>query len=263
MRGKLQSRSAPVKGLILAQAAQPDPLGAEVLENWIPTRRGIRVRGGRRRVGTADSTVRSILSYSSGGAHIGFMSTDTALYQIGVESPDDVPVPIYSDRTSGIYSTHQFGTPGGQYLLACNGTDPVIIFDGVSWEDADLVFDPVGPTSNDLSHVWAYRERLMFVQKGTMSVWFLPVNQKGGTLLDFSLASVFEKGGSLLFGSTISLDSGDGIDDRCVFVSDQGEVAVYQGSDPGDPDKWGLVGMMSAFLSVPMRSCGPVVIFSF
>ena len=44
------------------------------------------------------------------------------------------------------------------------------------------------------------------------------------------------------------MDAGDGVDDKCVFVSDLGEVAIYEGPDPSnadpetDTEPWRLVG---------------------
>ena len=49
------------------------------------------------------------------------------------------------------------------------------------------------------------------------------------------LSGASTKGGKLLFGATWSIDAGDGTDDKCVFVTDNGEVLVFTGSDPGTP----------------------------
>ena len=47
----------------------------------------------------------------------------------------------------------------------------------------------------------------------------------------------------MLFGATWSLDSGEGIDDVCVFVTDQGEIAVYEGTDPSSATTFSLAGV--------------------
>jgi hypothetical protein len=39
-----------------------------------------------------------------------------------------------------------------------------------------------------------------------------------------------------------SIDAGIGIDDYAAFISDQGEVALYKGSDPTSATTWALVG---------------------
>ena len=52
------------------------------------------------------------------------------------------------------------------------------------------------------------------------------------------LAGAANKGGKLLFGATWSIDAGDGIDDKCVFVTDLGEVLIFTGSNPSDAANW-------------------------
>lgn len=98
-----------------------------------------------------------------------------------------------------------------------------------------------GITSADMSYVWTFKNRLYFAQSNTMDAWYLPVDSIGGAAVRFPLAGVFGFGGSLLFGHSWSLtSSGDGgLSEQCVFVSTEGEVAVYQGLFPGD---WVKVG---------------------
>ena len=98
-------------------------------------------------------------------------------------------------------------------------------------------------STSGLSQVWSFASRLFFVKKGTQTAVFLPVDSIGGAAQTFSLAGIFKKGGSLLFGATWSLDSGDGLDDKCVFVSTEGEVAVYEGTDPSNSATWSKVGV--------------------
>jgi len=98
-----------------------------------------------------------------------------------------------------------------------------------------------GVDTSDLSHVNVYRSRLYFVERGTFSVWYPPVDSLGGAAREFVLNGIFLRGGSLLFTATWSLDAGDGVDDKLVFVTTEGEAAVYEGGDP-DADAWSLVG---------------------
>jgi hypothetical protein len=109
-----------------------------------------------------------------------------------------------------------------------------------------------GVDTDKLSHVWAYRNRLFFIEGGTLKAHYLSVDSIGGALGTRSLGGIFKNGGSLLFGATWSLDAGDGIDDKCVFVTDKGEMAVFQGSDPSgsDPGDFDLVGRYD--ITVPL-----------
>jgi hypothetical protein len=42
---------------------------------------------------------------------------------------------------------------------------------------------------------------------------------------------------------TWTIDAGYGVDDLAAFITSNGEVAVYKGSDPSDPADWALVGL--------------------
>jgi hypothetical protein len=99
--------------------------------------------------------------------------------------------------------------------------------------------------SEDMSYVWAYNERLYFTQNDSLSVWYLEADSVGGTATEFPLIGVFDLGGSLLFGQRWSLESGGegGLSDQNIFVSTQGEVAIYQGLSPDDAATWKLVGV--------------------
>lgn len=101
-----------------------------------------------------------------------------------------------------------------------------------------------GVDTRNLSYVWAFDNRLFFVEKNTLSAWFLPIDSMTGAAGEIALGGVFNRGGSLLFGSSWSLDSGSGgsgLSQQCVFVTTEGEVAIYQGNNPGDPTAWQLV----------------------
>ncbi|MFN8992895.1 MAG: hypothetical protein ACK5X3_04400 [Pseudomonadota bacterium] len=50
-------------------------------------------------------------------------------------------------------------------------------------------------------------------------------------------------GGRLKAIIPLSQDAGSGPDDFLAFVSDKGEVAIYQGTDPGTASEWALIGV--------------------
>lgn len=104
---------------------------------------------------------------------------------------------------------------------------------------------PNGLTSADMSFVWVYKNRLYFVEADTLNAWYLDIDSVGGDAKRFPLAGVFGLGGSLLFGQRWSLSSGGdgGLSEQCVFVSTEGEVAVYQGLSPDDTATWAQQGL--------------------
>lgn len=102
-----------------------------------------------------------------------------------------------------------------------------------------------GLLSSRMSGVWAYKQRVFFLEKDTLNAWYLPVDQVGGTAVVLPLGGVFSNGGSLLFGQNWSLDSGGagGLAEQCIFVTTEGEVAAFQGIAPDDVNTWGKVGV--------------------
>ena len=211
-------------------------------KSWICTTTSARVRGGTAEHVDLGSEVTSLFTYQSGGAQTFFGATEFTISDI---TATNTPVSAVTGQTGGDYSTEQFGTAGGDYLYAVNGEDDAQLFDGATWVAVDDVSTPAitGVTTADLSVVWSFANRLFFIEKGTLVVWYLPVDSIGGAASSFSLAGVFKRGGSLLFGATWSLDAGDGLDDKCVFVSTEGEVAVYEGTNPGDANNWRKAGV--------------------
>lgn len=100
-----------------------------------------------------------------------------------------------------------------------------------------------GVASSSISALWEHKSRIWMIEKGSMSAWYLPVDVRTGAATEFPLDGVFKHGSNLLFGATWSLDSGDGLDDICMFATANGEVAVYKGTNPSSASTWALVGV--------------------
>ena len=114
--------------------------------------------------------------------------------------------------------------------------------------DATVVgtYTPVGITGADSStfvNVNLYKERLWFTQKDTMKVYYLPVDSIAGASSEINFGGIARMGGFLQAMGTWTLDAGQGVDDYAVFVTNQGEVMVYAGLDPSDPNNWALRGV--------------------
>lgn len=244
----IYSFQPPVRGLILNEPLTNGKAGgALILENWFPTATSVRTRGGAQKYATIGTDpVLRLWTFKSGSVDQFFASDATKIFDITtVANPSTPPAAAVTGQTSGYYSTAQFGTAGGNYLYAVNGTDSALLYDGSTWTPINGASTPAitGVTTADLSFVWAFASRLFFVEKDTMDAWYLPVDSLGGAASKFSLAGIFQHGGSLLFGGKWSLDAGNGLDDKCLFFSTEGEVAVYQGTNPGSAADWSKVGV--------------------
>jgi hypothetical protein len=133
------------------------------------------------------------------------------------------------------------GSLGGE---ATASSDATSLAPGVTFPD--------GLTTADMAFVWVYKNSLWFVQKGTMTAWYLPVDSIGGTAKRFDLAPEFGQGGTLLIGQSWSLNASGqgGLSEQCVFVSSEGEVVVYQGINPDEASTWSKVGTYR--IGIPM-----------
>lgn len=112
-------------------------------------------------------------------------------------------------------------------------------------ENAAPGVDFGGLDSSEMSFVWSYQNSLWFTQSDSLSAWYLPPDQVGGSASEFPLGGVLANGGSLLSGHRWSLESGGGggLSDQNIFLTTQGEVAIYQGINPDEAATWSLVGV--------------------
>ena len=250
---QVKSFPAPTSGWIanqnLAIASERMPngqvlRGAAVLENWFPTQTGIRMRAGTEKfatIGDGEDDVAALFSYRAGNNAKLFAATDTAIYDISSPADPDVsPTADVDSLTSGDWSTVQFATSGGTFLVCVNGEDAARNYDGSAWATTPAI---TNVSSDELSHVSSFKRRIWFVEGASLNLWYLPVDSIGGAATKFPMDGIFNRGGSILFTASISMDSGAGLDDRFVIITTEGEFAVYEGFDPGTAADWSLVGV--------------------
>lgn len=114
--------------------------------------------------------------------------------------------------------------------------------------------DVTGVDPATFAHCCVFKERLWFIQRGTSACWYLPIRSYKGAAKRFDFGNKFMQGGELAAIANWTQDGGQGIDNFLVAVSRQGDVLVYQGSDPdAAADSSGAGWMMRAQWSV-----GPV-----
>lgn len=251
------SLPGPFGGWVTSESLlAPLPASAAVLDNWVPTRRGARQRGGTRTMATIPGPVTRLITFNAPNNRKLFAATATAIYDVSaVADPNVPPAAAVSGRTTGYYSFADFTTAGGQFLTAVNGTDPLLLYNPIDgWKPITDVSTPsiTGAPTTALSFVWVYRNRQFFIRAGTLVAHYLPVGSVAGALGTIDLNGVFKRGGSLLFGASWGTSAGDGLTDRCVFVTDQGEVAVFAGSDPSTVNNWAIQGRYD--ITPPMGS---------
>lgn len=144
------------------------------------------------------------------------------------------------------------GTTGFLYITDVVGTfeDNELITSDTGSATADGVPSPyytgiTGVDTRKLCYVWSYKNRLYFIEKESFNVWYLKnADAISGEAEVFPMGGEFSEGGRLLMGSGWSLDSSGegGLSEQCVFITDEGQVSVYQGLSPEPDQGWSKVG---------------------
>lgn len=217
---------------------------ALAMQNFWPEAMEVRLRRGAasHATGFADPVV-SLLTYSAGSTQKLFAATKNGIFDATLAG---VAGAVEQAVTNGDFVSSHFTVPGGTYLIAVNGIDKLAMYDGSTWQLIDGGTTPAitGVTTSDLLSVTPFKQRLWFTQKGTMDAWYLPVAQIGGAAAKFSLGQLFTRGGSLMAVASWTVDGGAGLDDHLVFITTEGEIAVYTGTQPeGDDADFMLVGV--------------------
>jgi hypothetical protein len=196
--------------------------------------------------------------YLSGSVAKMYAANATTLYDV----TGTLPVQVKSGQASGNYCASQMANASGDYLMVVNDAgDFPLRFDGTTWttlNGGQITGGPAGGTGQGLTYVWKYRNRWFFIGASSMNAYYLGLNSVQGALSLIPLSGAATKGGKLLFGATWSIDAGDGIDDKCVFCTDQGELLIFSGSDPSNAATWKQEGRYQVSAPMGMNAHMPI-----
>ena len=249
------SLPAPIGGWNARDSlANMAPTDAVVLDNYFPGVASVNLRGGYTKHATGlPGQVESLFSYGGGATNALFAASGTAFYN--VTSAGAVGAAVVSGLTNAQWEYVNIATPGGNYLMAVNGTDKPQLYNGATWTAIDGVSSPAitGVTTTSLSNITLFKNRLWFIEKNTLKAWYLPTLSVGGAAQALDLSAVARFGGSLVALGTWTIDAGYGVDDNLVFVTDKGEIIVYRGTDPSSASTWALIGVWTAGAPISKR----------
>lgn len=187
----------------------------------------------------APANIKTLLAYSGKSFSKLFASTNTAIYDVTTSGSFGASV---TTCTSGQWSYVNFTNAGNSFLVAANGVDAVKNFDGTTWTTPAIT----GVASTSLFYVTTHQKRLWFVENSSMNIWYLAVDAIAGAATQFPVGSLFKRGGSVAAIGSWTVDSGNGSNDLFVIITSNGEIAIYQGTDPSSSTTWVLVGVYDA-----------------
>ena len=296
--------------------AQMSPLDAVEMVNFYPTPTDVTMRKGYTKSSTGiTGAVNTLMNYPTTSGYKLFAVASTKIW----DATSSTATQVYSSLTSDKLQFVNITNTAGSFLVTCNGSDAVTIYDGSNWftvattttaqtissitksgttatlttasphglltnnrvtisgassseyngtfvitktgastftyvmatapaSNATVVgtYTTIGITGVDSStfiNVNLFKNRLYFTQKNTLSCWYLPVDSIGGAASPLYFGSIARNGGYLQAMGTWTIDAGQGADDYAVFVTNLGEVIVYNGTDPSSILTWALKGV--------------------
>lgn len=213
------------------------PTEAIQLDNIFPGIQNVSLRNGCINWKTsAPANIHSLLPYMGLTTKKLFAATNANIYDVTSSGAFGGSVQAC---TNGYWKSIMMATAGGNFLFALNGVDSALTFDGAAWANPAIT----GVTSANLIYPTVHKKRIWAIEKNTMNIWYLPVESIAGAMVKFPVGALFKKGGNVIALGSFTVDSGTGSDDLFVIVSSNGEVAIYQGTDPASSASWALVGV--------------------
>jgi hypothetical protein len=221
------------------------PTDAIVLDNWVPQTTYCSLRNGYSSWSTGYSNwVETLMGYSN-------LSTTEQLFAISggsvynATTQGAIGAAVVSGLSNSRWESVNVAVPGGAYLYAANASDKPLLYNGTTWTAIDGVSTPAitGVTTTTLRNPAVWKSRVWFVQNNTNLAWYLPVQSVGGAAASVDLSTIFTKGGSLQSILTFSVASATSFDDYIGFLSTEGQLAVYTGTDPATPGLFYIVGL--------------------
>jgi hypothetical protein len=237
---QIVSQQAPTGGWNARDAlANMKPGEAVLMRNWYPRTTDVVIRGGQADHATGiTGTTKTLAVYNAmSGTNKMFAASDSGIYD---SSSAGAVAASVATSTNGYWQHLNFGDGTTNWLIMVNGTDKPNYFSGAAWTAIDGVSTPAltGLTTTKIIGVEEYNGRLFFIEKDSLSFWYLAAAAAGGALTEFDLSPFANKGGYLLAVGTWSVDTGAGIDDFIVFITSEGQAVVYKGTNPSSAADW-------------------------
>jgi hypothetical protein len=299
--------------------AEMPPLDAVQLVNFWPTPTDVQLRKGFTKTSIGiTGKVNTLVNYPTSTGYTLFAFAEDKIY----DATNATATVVFSGLSNSKWQYVNISTAGGDFVIAVNGVDPALIYDGTSWAymattqtaqtistitrggtgnltatvttaaphnlitgnrisisgataaeyngtyvitktgastftyvmatapaanatvvGSYTITGITGVNSNTFVNVNLFKNRLYFCQNNSLSFWYLDVEAISGPATDFALGAFYRNGGFLQAMGTWTLDAGYGVDDFAVYVTSMGEILVYKGFDPSDPNNWAMVGL--------------------
>lgn len=228
--------------------AAMDAQDAITLDNWYPDFAGCLTRDGCRVFTSTDSVspVPTLMVWRKGALSAMVAASAGQLWGIA-----GMPGNVNAIIGAGPYGSDWWAWANfNGRLFLCNGYDGVLSWQGPAGGpvgdsgftlDSAAGFDP--SYIEAMNGVAIRHNRLFFWTGRDAGFWYGPLLGVTGTLSYFPFDTVVPDGAALVACDVLTYDGGTGIADYSIFILSTGEMLVYSGTDPSNPDNWALVGL--------------------
>ena len=242
---RVASLPAPVGGWNARDSiANMEPIDAYQLTNLFPSVSNVVLRGGFENWATGiTGQVQTLVNYSTGTADKLFAWAVGSIFDVTAQGA--VGAAVVTGLTNAKWEHINVTTAAGSYLYCVNGVDAPLLYDNSTWASITGIstIAITGVTTTTLSNISLFKNRVWFIQKDTLKAWYLPTSAVGGAAQVLDMSQIAKYGGTLVDLDTWTLDAGYGADDNLVFVTSNGEVIVWRGTDPSSDATWALAGV--------------------
>ena len=234
----------PVGGLNWRKPATSlDPTEALHLENILPRPSSGELRHGYKEFAVnLNGAVRSIMSYK------GLTRAEDRLFAVNdtgevydVTSGGDTHEAAATIVGDGVVNYTNSTTLDNSYLCVVSESGGYWTFSPSSgWEKQDLTGDAA---DKSFSAIFKWKDRIWLIGTGSTKAYYLGIGAITGEASEFDFAPILRRGGHLAYGANWTFDAGYDLSDYFVLVTTQGEVIVYEGTDPGEASTFKLKGV--------------------
>lgn len=218
------------------------PIDAVTLENFFPATSYIVTRSGYSKWSTGyPGQVQSIFAYSGGTTNKLFGVSNGGIYES--TSTGAIGAAKVSGLGNSKFQYINVTTAAGSFLMCVNGSDVLQYFDGTTWTADGGTYSITGVTTSTIAGINLFKNRVWLIPTATLKAWYLPTSSIQGAAANLDLSSFAPHGGYLMAMATWTVDAGYGVDDYAVFITSNGDVIVYRGTDPASSTTWAMVGV--------------------
>lgn len=205
------------------------------LDNFFPESNRVRARYGSNTFASGlGASVQTVMPYSTTKL---FASAGTKVFDI---SAGGVATSVVTGQTGARWSQVLHTNVGGTFLRLVNGLDAPLLYDGSTWVNTAITGS--GLTASNLSVGILYRSRQWFIEKNTTKIWYLATDAVSGAATSIPMGGNMKFGGVLVGMGVWTIPVATGIQQCLCVMTSEGEILVWQGSDPSTASGFTLLG---------------------